>query len=351
MAGGRFESYRRGRAAAATALPGLWKQDPKSAALAYVRRDRDPATRELYMTAIPATEEAAPGEGDLTYTNAFAACLGPYIVTRYHLHCAAEGSFLLRMERYLQSGTLPRTDWRSHWEVRRIDLSREQARQLFQVVWWMSRVRSLQYKFSGTSSSSFAGDETSAVAFRVKGKSVQPRGSLRSGIRAGGLYPTTFSRLTAQLLDQDVADWLGEPWKAQAMPVRLAENNGLTIPQTAEARARIKEEMAGVLRLFGEGKVSAPLAEQAVLAVGEENWRDLRGAVERAREVLPPLFPFEKRLAEIEEQLKPWKEKLGKEAGEWASWGRENRRHAGHRKAGAPRAIEPLGGSAAAGEN
>jgi hypothetical protein len=324
MASGRYDQwYRRERDAAATAVPELWKNDPKTAALAYVRRNRDLATRGLYLTAIAAMEKAAPKEGDFTHLSALAPD-GPYTLTRHHLHCAAEGSFLLRMERYQPSWTLPKTELRSHWEVRRIDLSSEQARRVFQVIWWMSRVRSLPFKFGGTNSSDI--HAWSSFTFRVGGKASSLGQLSREDSAGEGFSPATFSQLTAQLLDQEVVDWLGKPWKAQAMPVRFADSSGRTIPQTAEEWAKIKDGMAGVLQLFAEGKVDATLAEQAAVALGEENWRELRGAVERARDALPPPMPFEKRLAEIEEQLKPWKEKLGKEAGERASWEREERR-------------------------
>ncbi|HEV7403635.1 MAG TPA: hypothetical protein VGO11_11935, partial [Chthoniobacteraceae bacterium] len=326
MAGGRYDLwYRRERDAAATSVPDLWQKDPKVAALAYVRRNREPATRPFYLTAIPTMEKAAPDEGDFAHVSALAPDGGAYVVTRYHLHCAAEGSFLLRMERAQLWWTLPKTEQRSHWEVRRIDLSREQARRLFQVIWWMSRVRSLQCKSNGVSFSDI--HAWSSFTFGLGGKASSLGRLDREGSGGAAYSPATYSQLTTQLLDQEVADWLGEPWTAQAMPARLADRNGRTIPQTAEEWARIKDGMAGVLRLFAEGKVDAPLAEQAVLAVGEENWRDLRGAVERVRDVLPPPRPFEKRLAEIEEQLRPWKEKFGKEAGEWASGAREERRH------------------------
>ncbi len=280
-------------------------------------------TRERYTTTIPDSEEAAPEEGELTLASEPLGD-GAYIATFHHLHFSADGSFLLRMQIYSGSGNIPIVDWGDQWSVQRLDLSREQARRLFQTVWWMSRVRSLHFHGGQSGGGIQGGYGSAVVTLQCQGEAATFGSRYEDGY--DGYGPSRFASLTLRLFEREAPEWLGKAWSALFKPVRLVEREGLPVPQSAEELTQVKSAMAEVLQLFREGKVGRPLAEQAVTAVGEQGWRDLRGAVEQARDLLPPPFPFERRRAEIDAQLKPWKEKLGKEASEWASSMRETRR-------------------------
>lgn len=321
----------------ATAVEDLWTLDPQAAALAYVRRNRPPPTYSRHLLGVdnPA-HERPPMEGDLTLFD------GPSLAGTFvhSLHCAREGSYLAYAASVQYWHDVSALEIRTQYEFRKLDLSYAQARRILQTVWWMSRIRSrqltsdssMEFMSGGSTSDGFA---TVRIAAKESNLTVTgTRSANHPGTFLGvGEFDETYStsafiNLVVQLFQREIPDRLGHAWKAQEIPLRWNEARRAPEAQTDQELARIKVLTADFLRLFRERRLAAGIAVQAVMAVGERGWHDLRPEVEQISGMLPPLLDHEKRLEGIAAQLKEWEEKLGADASEKAHHKRERRRFA-----------------------
>lgn len=324
----------------ATAVLDLWTLDPQAAALAYVKRNRPSATDSRHLLSFfhPANERP-PTEGDLTLSDGPSGSFAPGGAFIHHLHCARKGSYLAYVGAPHYWNHVSPLASRTQYDFRKLDLSYEQARRALQLVWWMSRIRSraltsesIEFTSGGSTSDGYA-----TVQLAAKGHDLTVSG-MRSANHEGtflgvGAYresydTSAFINLVVQLFARELPERLGQPWKAQAMSNHWNEERNAPEPQTDHELARVKVLTTNFLQLFRERKLGAGTVLEAVQAVGERGWRDLRPKVEQLATMLPPPLEHEGELAKIDAQLKEWEKKLGADASEKGFHDREHRRYA-----------------------
>lgn len=329
-----IREYVQARTLKPAAVPDLWTQDPAQAALAYVRANRPPQldAQFLYQFATGAGE-AAPGEGDFTLTDGPSGCFAPGGAYVHHLHCAREGSFLAQVRTLHPWANVSHIVAHDRAEVRKLDLSHEQARRLLQTLWWMSRLRTRPLS-SRDGSQYFGGSSTSdgeatvqIVAEKEKVTITATRSDdtfmdfMGTSEFSAGYSTTSFINLAVRLLEREVPAWLGEAWTSQAPP-DWGESWPFEKPQPAEELIAARQRVAGLLQLALERKVAPDLVGPAVGMVGDNGWHEMRPALEKLATQLPPPFAWEIRIGEIEKELAVWQKKFGEAASERASWKR-----------------------------
>ncbi len=329
-----IREYVRARMLKPADVPNLWTQDPAQAALAYVRANRPPDLEPYFLYHFAgAPDETAPEEGDLTLTDGPSGCFSPGGAYVHHLHCAPEGSFLSLVRTLQPWANVSRLVNHDRAEVRRLDLSQDQARRLLQTLWWMSRVRTRALP-SGESLGGPGGSSTSdgeATVQIVAGGDKVTITATRSddymvdyvGVSAfsAAYSATSFINLAVRLFQREVPAWLGEAWTSQAPPDR-EESWPFEGSQPPEDLIAARRRVAELLQLAIKGKVAPDLTGPMVLMVGSDGWQELRPAVERLATQLPPPFAWEKRIEDIEKEISVWEQKFGEAASERASFER-----------------------------
>ncbi len=125
-----------------TETPDFWKLDARSAAIAYITHNRPSPVNARQLLGIPGHPKVEPPvEGDLTLSDAPSGCFAPSGTYLHHLHCAVKGSFLFQAEDYrFWPYTSPLAAHLS-FKFRKLEISYEDARQILQTAWCMSKVR------------------------------------------------------------------------------------------------------------------------------------------------------------------------------------------------------------------
>lgn len=309
---------------------GFWTLEPQAAAMHFAQHRRPPAENSGWLIA-PDTRTAAPEEGSLSYVDGPSGCFSPSGAYVYHLHCAREGSSLVYAESIAHWWQVPVNENGRRYDFLKIDLTYEEARHLFQTIWWLSRIRSTKIF---TNSANPLGGSTSDGFARLIIRSEAHSEIIedtRSGVRerfpggSGEYSPASLINLVFTLFLNDLPKRLGERWEAQASAAKR-EYEDARMVHTPEELSRIKTRSAEMLQLFCDEGGSKEVVSQVVQAVGEEGWKDLRPLVDAAAAKLPPLTTREEQVAAIEAEVKTWKEKLGFEGSDRARLSRDIRR-------------------------
>ena len=198
-----------------------------------------------------------------------------------HLHCARHGSYLLFADEVPFRISIPAFWLHPHFGFQKLALPYEEARQLFQTIWWMSQARSRKVTNDDFMDDDIANEyplnmcsDTASLSVRI----VSHRGDAAfegfqnysgipdfAGVAANsGSYSygaAAFVNLVAQLFDREIPDHLGKPWPAAATSNRWQESGVQPEREyTAKDKRRFKDSVIELLNLYREHKLPIDVA-------------------------------------------------------------------------------------------
>jgi hypothetical protein len=316
----------------ATTAPEFWTLPPPEAALAYVRRNRPAAINARYQLSFAGpAQQQAPDEGDITLSDSPSGCFAPRGAYIHHLHCAREGSWFSYFEYIDQDWFVPPPESKLFSHFRKSPIPHEQARQLFQNLWWMSRLRSRALGEAAGQESGWAGSTSDGYASVqiVDGDKLSTIGGGRAarypgrfvgvGYVDGSYERSSFINLAVQIFGQELPERFGLPAAGSQAPGRWPLQQG----EPAETKAGATEMM----RLFLDGKFPAEAMLPIVQVTGAMGWRDLRPTLAELTARLPSMTEYEKQRGDLDVKIRQWENRLETGTGIGARWNRHNRRN------------------------
>ena len=316
MRGGRTaDDIARERFASSTRVPGFWEMAPKEAAIAYIRSHLPPKNRWAWRFAIDELDgRPAPEEGTVTITDGPSGCGAPSGNYVTFLRCSRDESFFVS-SKILGQAThdVSPLNCRSSFDVRKIALSYNDARQVLQTLWWMSRTRAQ----SGPHDQTGGGYPSNDGFAHVEIETPQGRIKIEGTSTGGEVYDQmAFLNLVVRFLSVDVPERLGKDWTAMA-PKKGGFSRENATPQE---RQRLEQQTAELINAFNEGKASPAVAEVALDAVVEFGFQSLRSGIVEMVKRLPPPSSAEKEAALLDKAIEVQVKELGPKEADWSDY-------------------------------
>jgi hypothetical protein len=278
---------------------GFWKMDSKAAALALADVNRYSTYREKCRLALDDRDGQKPPEsGTVAFYDRSARCYNAVDV-RYLLRADPNSSYLAYSRAWEQGFVLRNfVHNQPAYDFRYCELSYEDARRVFQTIWWLNRIgprpdRSEDYGFGGTTSADGQGtvilrsDEGKLLLKTRSFLSIFPVAVIWQGDYGGAV----FLKLVEFLFTQALPDRCGKPWKEwEPKHAQDVLTRQTTVPvYTPEETQRLHSCAEKFLGLYApdESRLSNGIAAHAVAAAGTFAWQDLTNAVEKIHEILP----------------------------------------------------------------
>ncbi|MGC4014815.1 MAG: hypothetical protein QM755_09920 [Luteolibacter sp.] len=298
----------------------FWNLDPKEAALALVKANRDSTQRFRWQLAVDARPPAAPPKsGWLVFDGSSAPCYS-FSTAGIALRFGVSDSWLLVEESNHQGvvGADAFVDSPAY-RVQIIPLSLAEGRFLADTIYWMNRIRSVdtllpaEHNQSGRFQSSADGFGTLSLfpdgmpAEKVSTGTVT---SFQSTATVGTGYDRqSFLNLTSWLLKRALPGHLKDRWK-QTDPIEPRSlmtpfEERLTERQSAESRKHLESTLLTILHRHASDPIPASVLAELVGYAGEERLVGLEEELKTIQATLKPETAEERELVELDRKFAP----------------------------------------------
>jgi hypothetical protein len=297
----RVEDYAEIDSVSRISLPASPQTPPRDFATALIEALQTTALKSTPLAFDTLDGKTPPAEGELMleYSPSM-GCFGPHVQSTFVLRCSPGGSSFSVASEFIEGSRRPLIEQMNEAEFRRSEISYEQAKQLLQTAWWVTRAR----RWPGTSYRDRESTDAPHIALRL----TSHRSTLSEHDRMHD----------AEVEICEVLDWfmrayvpakLGPTWESQALPAFTKGSK----PEGDALRSQ-RVSLTAVLQTYLETGAAPEASATAVRTLAELGLTTSVSLIEQVEKATPPPTAAQLKKAVLSKEIERWVREHGEEA-------------------------------------